>query len=90
MSSPEIIDERRLTLDRWNQLGIHARGIVLLNIKGYWNGLLQWVRNAVQEGYVGEGSRGIMIEVNDVKDVLSALQNYQVAQGRFKLDWGQS
>ncbi|KAL9112734.1 MAG: hypothetical protein Q9227_003037 [Pyrenula ochraceoflavens] len=82
--------EEAMEMVTWNQLGIHARGIVLLNINGYWDGLLQWVRNAVQEQFIAEGNKDIMIDVNEVKDILPALRKYRIAEGRFKLDWSQS
>lgn len=79
--------EEVMEMVTWNQLGIHTRGIVLVNIAGYWDGLMAWVRNAVEEGFVGEGNRGIMVEVEGVERVVEALRNYRVAEGRFRLDW---
>lgn len=79
--------EEIMEMVTWNQLGIHKRGIVLVNIDGFWDGLIQWVRNAVEEGYVGDGNSGIMVEIDGVHNVVEALRNYQVAEGRFKLDW---
>lgn len=79
--------EEIMEMVTWNQLGIHKRGIVLVNIDGYWDGLMQWVKNAVEEEYVGEGNSGIMVEVTRADMVVEALKTYQVAEGRFKLDW---
>jgi predicted Rossmann-fold nucleotide-binding protein len=71
----------------WNQLGIHALPIVLVNIDGYWDGLLQWVRNAVREGYIGERNADILVEVKGTGDVVEALKGYRVSEERFQLDW---
>lgn len=73
----------------WNQLGIHGCGIVLVNIDGYWDGLVEWVKRSVKEEFVGLGNRDILVEVQKVEDVVEALKGYRVAEGRFKLDWGQ-
>lgn len=74
----------------WNQLGIHKVPVVLVNINGYWNGLIDWVKNSIQEGFVGQGNANILAVVEDPKDVVEALNNYKVAEGRFKLDWTNS
>jgi uncharacterized protein (TIGR00730 family) len=81
--------EEVMEMVTWNQLGIHQMPIVLVNVDGYWDGLLQWVRKAVEEGYVGEANAGILVEVKDTSEVLSALREYRVAEGRLKLDWSQ-
>ena len=81
--------EEVMEMVTWNQLGIHKVPIVLVNIDGYWDGLLQWVKTAVEEGYVGEANAGILVEVKDTAEVSTALQEYRVAEGRLKLDWSQ-
>ncbi|KAJ5471038.1 hypothetical protein N7530_008395 [Penicillium desertorum] len=50
--------EEVMEMTTWNQLGIHKVGVVLLNINGYWDGLLAWVRNAVKEGYISASNGG--------------------------------
>ena len=79
--------EEVMEMVTWNQLGIHKMPIVLVNIDGYWDGLIQWVKNAVREGYVGEGNAGILVEVKDTSEVVGALRDYTVSEERFKLDW---
>jgi uncharacterized protein (TIGR00730 family) len=81
--------EEVMEMVTWNQLGIHRMPIVLVNIDGYWDGVLQWVRNSVKEGFVGESNAGILVEVKDTGEVLNALKEYRVAEGRFKLNWSQ-
>ncbi len=79
--------EEVMEMVTWNQLGIHTIPIVLVNIDGYWNGLLDWVRNSIREGFVSEGAANILVEVKNTDEVVDALRSYQVAPGRFKLDW---
>jgi uncharacterized protein (TIGR00730 family) len=79
--------EEVMEMVTWNQLGIHKLPIVLVNINGYWDGLLQWVRKSIDEGFVGKGNADILVEVKDPSEVASALLNYKVAAGRFNLDW---
>ncbi|PGH02681.1 hypothetical protein AJ79_07560 [Helicocarpus griseus UAMH5409] len=79
--------EEAMEMVTWNQLGIHHRGIVLLNIAGYWDGLLAWLENSVKEGFVNEVNKGILVECKRVEDVLEALRGYRLSEGRFSLDW---
>src|SRR5690606_23868839 len=43
----------------WAQLGIHRRPVGLLNVDGYYDGLLTFVDHAVAEGFVREGHRAL-------------------------------
>ncbi|KIV91034.1 hypothetical protein PV10_05621 [Exophiala mesophila] len=79
--------EEVMEMVTWNQLGIHSIPVVLVNINGYWNGLLELVRNSVREGFISPGQANILVEVKSTDDVLAALRDYQVAPGRYKLDW---
>jgi len=36
----------------WAQLGIHAKPVGVLNVEGYYDGLLRWLSHAVREGFV--------------------------------------
>lgn len=73
----------------WNQLGIHENGVVVFNVDGYWDGLLNWVRNAVTAGFIGEGNKDIIVEAKTAEECVKALETYRNAEGRFGLDWTQ-
>ncbi|KAF9884777.1 hypothetical protein FE257_001267 [Aspergillus nanangensis] len=81
--------EEVMEMTTWNQLGIHRVGVVLLNINGYWDGLLAWVRTAVQQGFIHDDNGDILIEAHDVKDVWPKLVEYQCSGNRLQLDWRQ-
>jgi uncharacterized protein (TIGR00730 family) len=80
--------EELMEVVTWNQLGIHSRGIVVLNIEGYWDGLLTWVDNSITAGFVRPGNRGIFLSASTAEESVKALAEYKTAEGRFKLDWG--
>lgn len=80
--------EELMEVVTWNQLGIHNRGVVVFNVEGYWDGLLQWVKGSVEAGFVGKGNMGIIREARTAEDTVKALREYVVAEGRFKLEWG--
>ena len=81
--------EELMEITTWNQLGIHGKGVVVYNIEGYYDGLLQWVRTAVSAGFIAPGNAGILVEALDAEEVVMQLKEYRVAEGRFKLDWNQ-
>lgn len=81
--------EELMEVVTWNQLGIHARGIVVYNVEGYWDGLMQWVKTAVGSGFISESNNGIMVEAKEADEVIDCLREYRNAEGRFKLHWGE-
>jgi uncharacterized protein (TIGR00730 family) len=44
--------EEILEVFTWAQLGIHQKPVGLVDVDGYWTGLLTLLRHAVQEGFV--------------------------------------
>ena len=44
--------EEMLEVITWAQLGIHQKPVGVLDVDGYWAGLLALLRHAVQEGFV--------------------------------------
>jgi uncharacterized protein (TIGR00730 family) len=71
----------------WNQLGIHDKGICLLNINGYWDGILQWLDKSVQEGFVKEANKHILVTASTAEGAIKALREYRVSEATFKLEW---
>jgi uncharacterized protein (TIGR00730 family) len=79
--------EELMEVTTWNQLGIHDRPVVLMNVDGYWDGLLAWVRSAVAAGFISESNGGILVEARSAAEVLAALKDYVNSEGKFNLDW---
>ncbi|CZR60171.1 related to Rossmann fold nucleotide-binding protein [Phialocephala subalpina] len=80
--------EELMEVVTWNQLGIHNRGVVVYNVEGYWDGLINWVKGSVTAGFVGELNEGIIREAKTAEECVEGLKTYQNAEGRFKLEWG--
>lgn len=81
--------EELMEITTWNQLGIHGKGVVVFNVEGYYDGLLNWVRTAVSSGFIAPGNAGILVEALDAEEVVRQLREYKVAEGRYHLDWNQ-
>ncbi|KAI2470293.1 hypothetical protein F4781DRAFT_182117 [Annulohypoxylon bovei var. microspora] len=80
--------EELLETATWNQLGIHNKGVCLLNINGFYNGLTEWIKTAVDEGFVKDGNANILVSATDAEGALKALREYKVSDARYGLDWG--
>ncbi|KAJ4253869.1 hypothetical protein NW762_010266 [Fusarium torreyae] len=72
----------------WNQLGIHNRGIVLLNVEGYWDGIIQWLDCAAAEGFVKPGNKNILVTAETAEGAIMALREYKVSDSIYQLKWG--
>ena len=81
--------EELMEMTTWNQLGIHGRGIVVFNVEGYYDGLIQWIKTAVGAGFIAPGNGGIVVEALDAEEVVTQLRDYRVSKQRLNLDWSQ-
>lgn len=57
----------------WAQLGIHAKPVGLLNVGGFFDPLLAWVRHARDEGFVRQQHVDLLHVATDVDSLLEAL-----------------
>ncbi|XXG99799.1 hypothetical protein Hte_006140 [Hypoxylon texense] len=80
--------EELLETATWNQLGIHNKGVCLLNINGFYDGLMQWIKKAVDEGFVKAGNAEILVTASNAEEALTALREYKVSDARYGLNWG--
>ncbi len=52
--------EELCEMTTWTQLGIHAKPVVLVNVRGYFDPLLAMFDRAVTDGFLEAGHRGIV------------------------------
>ena len=60
----------------WSQLGLHAKPCGLLNVDGYYDGLLGLIDHAVAEGFVRPESRHLVIVADDAQQLLARLSSW--------------
>ena len=61
----------------WNQLGLHDKPVGLLNVAGYFDTLLEYLRHAEAEGFVhSEHVDGIIVEDEPAR-LIDALERYR-------------
>ncbi len=61
----------------WAQLGIHAKPVGLLNVDGYYDGLLTWLRRAVKDQLLREDNRTLLLDASDAPTLLQRMRAYQ-------------
>ncbi|KAF2398240.1 lysine decarboxylase-like protein-like protein [Trichodelitschia bisporula] len=79
--------EEIMEITTWNQLGIHDRGVIMFNVDGYWDGIMQWIRTAVSSEFITPVNGGIVVEARNTDDVVTALRDYKNSEGRLNLQW---
>ncbi|HVZ82326.1 MAG TPA: TIGR00730 family Rossman fold protein [Terracidiphilus sp.] len=58
----------------WAQLKIHAKPCVLINTKGYWDGLLAFLDTAVAAGFLKPQNRALLQVARDAKEAVGMVQ----------------
>ncbi|MBI3451793.1 MAG: TIGR00730 family Rossman fold protein [Rhodospirillales bacterium] len=69
---PGTLDETFEVLT-WKQLRLHAKPIVLVNLGGYWQPLLDLVRSLIRRNYARPTFRDLFTVVERVEDVLPTI-----------------
>ncbi|MBC3861914.1 TIGR00730 family Rossman fold protein [Undibacterium jejuense] len=62
----------------WAQLGFHEKPIGLLNVNGFYDGLLQFLQHTGEQGFLRANHLEILIHDNQTESLLQKLQTYKV------------
>lgn len=68
----------------WKQLGLHDKPIVLLNLYGFWDPLMEMVRHQVQGGYLHDDPDYLFSLADDIEGVFSAIE--KAAESKVEAD----
>ena len=62
----------------WGGHGAHARGVCVLNVEGFWDGIIEWIKKGMEEDFVREKvvGRPILGDVKKAEDVVGWLRGY--------------
>ncbi len=55
----------------WNQLGIIAKPVVLLDVDGYWGPLFEWMCSSVKAGFVRDSHRMLAQRAHTVDEAIA-------------------
>lgn len=65
----------------WTQLGIHNKSIGILNVNGFYDGLISHLKHAVQEGFVKEEYMNMLVVDSDPVRLLDRLAVHDAPRG---------
>jgi uncharacterized protein (TIGR00730 family) len=57
----------------WRQLGFHNKPIGLLNVDGYYDGLLEFMQNTVDKGFVSDWQMDFVFQSESIESLLPML-----------------
>ena len=57
----------------WGQLGIHSKPLGLLNVAGYYDPLLAFLKRSVEDGFIKPAVRGMLLEAHTPQALLDLL-----------------
>jgi hypothetical protein len=58
----------------WKQLGLHDKPVVMLNINGYWDKMLEAIRHIASENFMRDDDLSMFQIVDGVEKVAAALE----------------
>lgn len=61
----------------WSQLGLHTKPTGLLNTAGFYDQLLAWMDSAVQDQFIREGHRQIVLSSDEPRGLFKQMQEYR-------------
>jgi len=69
----------------WAQLGYHEKPVGLLNVAGFYDGLIAFNRTMIEVGFVRAQHAGILIADDDLDTLLERMAAYQPHQTIFRM-----
>ncbi len=69
--------EETLEILTWAQLGIHRKPVAVLNVDGYFDGLLRMLTHAVREGFVRPEYFALLLFGDTAAEVLDKIATWQ-------------
>lgn len=79
--------EELMEMVTWQQLNIHNKPIVVYNINGFYDNFLKFVEDSISLEFVSAKNGSIIKVATTAEEVLKALDDYEVPEGRFNLKW---
>lgn len=58
----------------WRQLGLHQKPVVLVNLEGYWDSLINLIDHMIEEKFALHNDKKSLVVVESEDDVLEALK----------------
>jgi uncharacterized protein (TIGR00730 family) len=59
----------------WNALGYHAKPFALLNVDGFWDGMIAFLDNVTANGFMSPARRAQLLVSDGIEDVIDRLDS---------------
>lgn len=69
----------------WTQINVHAKPIGLLNFKGFYDGIIQWVDHAATEGFIRPAHRQLLCHSSSLVELLSQMESVEYVELRTQI-----
>src|SRR3712207_1420818 len=69
--------EELVEIFTWAQLGMHRKPVALLDLAGYYRGLVDFFDHATAEGFLREKTRAMLLVDDDPAGLLEQLRTYE-------------
>lgn len=79
--------EELMEVVTWFQLNIHNKPIVIFNMNGFYDNFLKFIKDAIKNEFVSEKNGEIIKVAETADEVLKAIEEYKIPEGRFNLNW---
>ncbi|WPK24570.1 hypothetical protein PUMCH_001849 [Australozyma saopauloensis] len=79
--------EELMEVVTWHQLNIHSKPIVIYNMNGFYDNFLKFIQDSIDSEFVSTKNGEIIKVANTVEEVIQAIEDYEVSEGRFNLKW---
>ena len=63
----------------WAQLGFHTKPVAVLNVEGFFDGLISFLQSSVDQGFIKEQHASNLIVVRDPDELFSRLETWKPA-----------
>lgn len=63
----------------WAQLGLHQKPVAVLNLKGYYDPLIQLVDNMVEKGFLKQVNRDMLLVDQTIDNLMEKMRSYRPA-----------
>ena len=63
----------------WNALGYHKKPFCLLNVEGYWDGMIEFIDHATTSGFLSPQRRSQLLVASTAEEALDLLDEAAVA-----------
>lgn len=81
----------------WRQLAIHEKPIVIMNVQGYWDPVLTFIKTGQAEGFISSKFSSAMCVASSPEEAINFIKNFEptpmnkreIHNGEMNADWTQ-